>query len=152
MLILSINLVLACKYIGQSKKKCFKFSKAANRAVPKHYFYGPRKLNIFFIPAKKFSFVFKLFFKLLTLFLCFLYLLISEFLWFFNITLRSRSLTRISFRISLVNHGLSLYLTVTVLVTGEPRSGQIVVHQWLRQLLLDIMTDRGSPVTKDSYC
>ena len=29
MLILSINLVLACKYIGQSKKKCFKSSKAA---------------------------------------------------------------------------------------------------------------------------
>ena len=28
MLILSINLVLACKYIGQSKKKCFKISKA----------------------------------------------------------------------------------------------------------------------------
>jgi hypothetical protein len=29
MLILSINLVLACKYIGQSKKKCFKSLKAA---------------------------------------------------------------------------------------------------------------------------
>jgi hypothetical protein len=30
MLRLSINVVLACKYIGQLKKKCFKFS----RAVP----------------------------------------------------------------------------------------------------------------------
>jgi hypothetical protein len=29
MLILSINVVLACKYIGQSKKKYFKFSRAA---------------------------------------------------------------------------------------------------------------------------
>jgi hypothetical protein len=29
MLILSINVVLACKYIGQSKKKCFEFSRAA---------------------------------------------------------------------------------------------------------------------------
>jgi hypothetical protein len=31
MLRLSINVVLACtcKYIGQSKKKCFKFSRAA---------------------------------------------------------------------------------------------------------------------------
>jgi hypothetical protein len=29
MLILSINVVLACKYIGQFKKKCFKFSWAA---------------------------------------------------------------------------------------------------------------------------
>ena len=28
-LILSINVVLACKYIGQLKKKCFKFSRAA---------------------------------------------------------------------------------------------------------------------------
>jgi hypothetical protein len=32
-----------------------------------------------------------------------------------NVTLRSPSLIRISFRISLVNHGLSLYLTITVL-------------------------------------
>jgi hypothetical protein len=29
MLRLSINVVLACKYIGQSKKKCFNFSRAA---------------------------------------------------------------------------------------------------------------------------
>ena len=28
---LSINIVLACKYIGQSKKKCFKFSRALRR-------------------------------------------------------------------------------------------------------------------------
>jgi hypothetical protein len=28
-LILPINIVLACMYIGQSKKKCFKFSRAA---------------------------------------------------------------------------------------------------------------------------
>ena len=62
------------------------------------------------------KFSFAIFFKLFTLFLCFLYLQISEFLWYFNITLRSRSLIRISFRISLVNHGLSLYLTITVLV------------------------------------
>ena len=31
MLRLSINVVLACKYVGQSKKKCFKFSRAAPR-------------------------------------------------------------------------------------------------------------------------
>ena len=62
------------------------------------------------------KFSFAIFFKLLTLFLCFLYLQISEFLWFFNITLRSLSLIHISFRISLVNHGLSFYLTVIALV------------------------------------
>ena len=63
------------------------------------------------------KFSFAIFFKLFTLFLCFFYIIqISEFLWYFNTTLRSPSLIRISFRISLVNHGLSLYLTVTVLV------------------------------------
>ena len=30
-MILPINIVLACKYIGQSKKKCFKFSRALRR-------------------------------------------------------------------------------------------------------------------------
>jgi hypothetical protein len=29
MLIFSISVVLACKYIGQSQKKCFKLSRAA---------------------------------------------------------------------------------------------------------------------------
>ena len=68
------------------------------------------------VPKLISNFSFAIFFKLLTLFLSFLYLEISKFLWFFNITLRSRSLIRISFRIWLVHHGLSLYLTVTVLV------------------------------------
>ena len=56
------------------------------------------------------------FFKLLTLFLCFLYLSISDCLLIFFAILRIRSRFLISLLSSLLNHGLSLLRIVTILV------------------------------------
>ena len=62
------------------------------------------------------NFVQNVFFKLLTLFLCFLYLSISDCLLYFFAVLRIRSRILISLLSSLLNHGRSLLCTVTILV------------------------------------
>jgi hypothetical protein len=46
--------------LSKFKSDLKKIDETENHAVPKHYVYGPRKLNIYFNSAKKFSFVFKL--------------------------------------------------------------------------------------------
>ena len=65
--------------------------------------------------SKLFSkFSFAILFMLFTLFLCFLYSLISLSLLNFKTFFLNQFLMRISFRISLLNHGLSLFRIVTI--------------------------------------
>jgi hypothetical protein len=71
---------------------------------------------IYFLRLYCLNFVQNVFFKLLTLFLCFLYLSISDCLLYFFAVLRIRSRILISLLSSLLNHGRSLLCTVTILV------------------------------------
>ena len=71
---------------------------------------------IYFLRLYCLNFVQNVFFKLLTLFLCFLYLSISDCLLYFFAVLRIRSRILISLLSSLLNHGRSLLRTVTILV------------------------------------